>query len=247
MTPLIGILASLWLAGEGLHAGDERFFASRDYTAAILKAGGTPVILPWAGDPAVILRQLRAVHGLLLIGGYDVDPLLYGDEPSPRLGPVFPERDEYEIMAVKLACLMGKPILGICRGIQLINVAFGGTLWQDLALRGKPQLQHYQDCQRDVAGHSVELGPGTVLAEILGPETLRTNSYHHQAVKDPAPGFSVSARAKDGVIEGIEKREAGILAVQWHPEMMLERFPAMLGIFRWLAESAASAADLASV
>jgi putative glutamine amidotransferase len=241
--PLIGIPASLWLAGEGLHAGDERFFASRNYTTAILKAGGIPVILPWVGDPAAILRQLEATQGLLLVGGYDVDPLLYGEEPSPRLGPVFPDRDGYEIMAVKLACLLGKPVLGVCRGIQVINVAFGGTLWQDLSLRGKPQLQHVQDCQGYVPGHSVEIAPGTVLAEIFEPEMLRTNSYHHQAVRDPAPGFSVSAHAKDGVIEALEKREAGILAVQWHPEMMLDRFPAMLGLFSWLVGSAASHAE----
>jgi len=238
MVPLIGILASLWLAGEGLHAGSERFFASRDYTGAVFKAGGAPVILPWVRDPAAIRRQIQAVHGLMLIGGYDVDPLLYGDEPSPKLGPVFPERDEYEILAVQLAFLLGKPVLGVCRGIQVINVAFGGTLWQDLSHRGKSQLQHYQDSQKYVPGHTVNIVSDTILAEVFGQGEMRTNSYHHQAVRDPAPGFSVSACTQDGVIEAIEKREAGILAVQWHPEMMIDRVPDMLRIFSWLIESA---------
>lgn len=238
MVPLIGIPASLWTAGEGLHAGNERFFAGRDYTDAVLAAGGIPVILPWVGDAGLVRHQLQAVQGLLLIGGYDVDPLLYNAEPSPKLGPVFPERDAYEIMTVKQARLMGKPVLGICRGIQVINVAYGGTLWQDLSQRGEPELQHYQDCQKDVPGHSVQIAPETILAEILGQTDLRTNSYHHQAVRDPAPGFSVSAWAKDGVIEAIEMRGAGILGVQWHPEMMARRFPDMLRIFRWLVDSA---------
>jgi putative glutamine amidotransferase len=243
MVPLIGIPASFCLGGEGLHAGSERFFASRDYISAILKAGGAPVILPWTGDPAVIRRQLQAMHGLLLVGGYDVDPLLYGEEPVPKLGPVFPERDEYEIMAVTLACLLGKPILGVCRGIQVINVAFGGTLWQDLSQRGKPQLQHYQDCQKYVLGHGVEIVPETILAGILGTGEIRTNSYHHQAVKDVAPGLSVAARTQDGIIEALEKRDSGILAVQWHPEMMTDRFPAMLRIFSWLVERTGGTLD----
>lgn len=238
MRPLIGILASVWVVETGFHAGDERLFAGADYVGAVLQAGGTPVILPLVNSLAAIRGQVQAIDGLLLIGGYDVDPLLYGEEPMPKLGPVFPKRDAYEIAALEIACGQGKPILGICRGIQTINIAFGGTLWQDLSLMEEPTLQHYQNSLKYVPGHTIDISPGTLLYEIFGEEQLRTNSYHHQAIREPAPGFIVNARARDGVIEGIENRDAAILGVQWHPEMMVGEFSIMLNLFRWLINSA---------
>ncbi|MDR3563219.1 MAG: gamma-glutamyl-gamma-aminobutyrate hydrolase family protein [Negativicutes bacterium] len=239
MIPLIGILASLWAEGDGIHSGDERIFAHRDYITAVHKAGGVPVILPPIADIAAIARQIEAVEGVMLIGGFDVDPLLYGAEPRPQLGPVFPERDEFELVAVTMARLQGKPILGICRGIQVINVACGGTLWQDLSLMGGGLLQHYQKGPRCALGHTVDVQSDTILARIMGQSPFRTNSYHHQAVQVPAPGFIVSACTGDGVIEAIEDVQGAVLGVQWHPEMLLDR-QGMLGLFRWLVEASAT-------
>jgi len=238
MVPLIGILASIMVSGDGLRAGSERCFVNRDYIDAVLMAGGTPLILPVTDNVDDVRCQLKAVNGLLLIGGDDIDPTLYGEEPLPALGAVFPERDRYELMAVQLASEQGKPVLGICRGAQVINVAFGGTLEQELSPQIRPLLQHYQNSKKHVQGHSVEVEGGTILYSIFVQQQVRTNSYHHQAIRTVAPGFTVNARTRDGVIEGIENREKSILGVQWHPEMMICRVQTMLKLFSWLINSA---------
>lgn len=235
MGPVIGILASVCLVEGGLHCGVERYFVSRDYIDAVVLAGGIPVILPLIEGWNAIRRQIGLLDGVLLVGGYDPDPGIYKEEPASKLGPVFPERDKYEIMV--LATLQKKPALGICRGIQVMNVALGGTLYQDLSLVPRPVLQHFQDCQKHVAGHSIEINRGTLLREIAGSDFLRTNSYHHQSIKDLAPGLCINARAKDGVIEGVENREKTLLGVQWHPEMMIKKNPVMLNIFNWLIKA----------
>jgi len=238
VAPLIGILASVMVGGEGLRAGVERCFVSCDYIDAVLLAGGTPVILPVVDNVNDIRRQLQVVNGLLVVGGDDVDPILYGEEPLPVLGPVFPERDRYELMAMQLACEQGKPILGICRGAQIMNVAFGGTLDQEVLPQTAPLLQHYQNSKKGVQGHTVELENGSLLDSLFAQQPIRTNSYHHQAIRKVAPGFIINARTSDGVIEGIENRGKLILGVQWHPEMMVSQFPAMLNIFKWLIDAA---------
>jgi putative glutamine amidotransferase len=230
---IIGILASILTVEDGLHSGGERFFSNDDYIKAVVSAGGTPVILPPLAETDKIERQLAAVDGLLAPGGGDLDPCYYGEEPLPALGTVYPERDEYELYIIKLACQLGKPILGICRGAQVINVAFGGSLHQDI---GDGLLQHYQNTKKYGLGHTVEILKGSLLQAILGVGLIRTNSYHHQAVKVVAPGFVVCARSCDGLIEGIENREKGILAVQWHPEMLAPRQPIMQKLFDWLVE-----------
>jgi len=229
--PLIGIPASR-------DVGNERLFVNGDYTAAIVDAGGVPVILPPVVDARSVELQVRMVQGLLLIGGYDVDPALYGQEPLPQLGPVFPERDAYEIAAISAAADQGKPILAICRGIQVVNVAFGGTLYQDLSQLPGPILQHNQKSDRAVPGHSVEIQMETMLSRIFGTVKIRTNSFHHQAIMDVAPGFIISGQTSDGIIEGIENKDATILGVQWHPEMMYEKHPIMRRLFSWFIDAA---------
>lgn len=235
MAPLIGIVASIE-AGEGV--GSERYFAGGNYVSAVVEAGGIPLILPFVREKDAIQHQVRTVDGILLIGGYDVDPLVFGEEPHANVGPVFPERDEYELAVIEEAKAQQKPILGICRGLQVINIAFGGTLYQDLSQVSGTVLQHRQPSRGHVAGHSAEVVAGTMLEKILGVTQLRTNSHHHQAIKSVAQDFVINARARDGVVEGIESESANILGVQWHPEMMYRHFPEMLKVFHWLVEEA---------
>lgn len=235
--PLIGITTGIQISSEGLFSGNERAFVSMDYVRAVLAAGGTPVLLPSIEDLPAIRSHVAKMDGILLSGGYDLDPQYFGEEPEPKLGPVITERDEYELEVMKVVREQEKPLLGICRGVQVMNVACGGTLYQDISeINGV--IKHYQDSKKFVPGHTTEIVPGTKLYAILGETTIKTNSFHHQAVKDVAPGFVVSACAKDGIIEAIEAPEAYMLGVQWHPEMMFAKYSVMLNVFRWLVDAA---------
>ncbi len=232
--PVIGIAA-------GVSAGDggERLFAGAGYVRAVLQAGGCPVVLPFTGGAAQASRHLAVVDGVVLTGGGDVDPWLYGEEPLPGLGVVWPERDAYELALVRAATALGRPVLAICRGLQVANVALGGTLRQDL--RGRPGgLQHYQESGDEVAGHTVAVKAGTLLHSVLRLDRVRTNSFHHQAIDKVAAGLGVCAQAADGVIEAVESAAGRLLAVQWHPERMWAGEPVMLELFRWLVNTAAN-------
>jgi putative glutamine amidotransferase len=203
------------------------------------KRGGIPLILPIVENPTHIQRQIELVDGVLLSGGYDVCPLYYGEEPAPYLENSCREHDVYELELIRLAQQLRKPLLGICRGLQLLNVAFGGTLYQDIPTALPAALQHHQKAKPEEAMHTVELVEGTLLHQLMGTSTLLTNSYHHQAVKELAPGFRVNARTKDGIVEGIEKiGESWMLGVQWHPEFMVHKHVQMLKLFQALTEAA---------
>lgn len=242
--PIIGILANVLVTEGGLFPGMTRESVSHDYVQAVIMAGGIPVLLPVISGEENIRGQIEKVDGILLSGGYDINPLKYGEEPYQEIDATFPEIDDHHLMSARIAVELGKPMLGICRGLQVINVAFGGTLYQDLSHFSSNCLKHFQKGQRHVPSHTVELMQDTVLARILGEDAVVTNSFHHQSAKDIAPGFRVNAKAKDGIIEGIEKMDKTfILAVQWHPEMMADKSPEMLPIFRELI----SAAEKASI
>ena len=161
------------------------------------------------------------VDGLLLSGGQDVAPKNYGEEPTPKLGDIFPERDDFEYALLKAALEAKKPILGICRGLQIINTYFNGSLYQDLSYIGTEVLKHNQVNSPSMVTHSVTLDKSSKLFDIFGEEKIRVNSFHHQAVKKVGDGLAISAKAPDGVIEAIEKTDYPFLvAVQWHPEML---------------------------
>ena len=230
--PVIGVPVNVLVEKSGAFPGTERAYVNQDYLKALKLAGAMPLVLPIAHEREDIQAQLALLDGLLFPGGADVSPLLYGEEPVPELEDVFPELDDHQIALAHMGRERGIPMLGICRGMQVLNVAFGGTLHQHLE---SGTLQHVQKTQRHVAGHSVDLAEDGLLARIFGRSSIGTNSFHHQAVKDLAPGFEVNARARDGVIEGFERTDGSfILGVQWHPEGMVEKHPLMLGVFREL-------------
>jgi putative glutamine amidotransferase len=231
--PIIGILANVLIEEGGRFPGMTRAAVSHDYVQAIIRGGGIPLLLPVISDEEDIRGQIEQLDGLLLSGGYDISPLQYGEEPHQEIDATFPEIDYHHIMSARIAAELEKPILGICRGLQVINVAFGGTLYQDLSQFSNTCLRHFQKGQRHVPSHSVEIIKDTVLSRILGQDSVVTNSFHHQSAKDIAPGFTVNAKAKDGIIEGIEKIDGVfIVGVQWHPEMMADKSPEMLPLFR---------------
>jgi putative glutamine amidotransferase len=201
-------------------SGTDRTGVNAAYVRAVLRAGGVPLVLsPLLGveHNAVLLDGL---DGLVLSGGEDVDPAHYGQAPHPDLGDVDPQRDVFELAIFRDARAHGLPVLAICRGIQLVNVAMGGTLWQDIPSERPRALRHAQAAQRDDRTHHVDLTPGSRLAKSLGGTSCEVNSFHHQSIRDLASGLIITGRAPDGEIEGVESTDDGpwLLAVQWHPE-----------------------------
>jgi putative glutamine amidotransferase len=223
----------------GFFPGMERIYINHEYVRAIAMLDAIPLLIPLVQDISIIEAQISQIDGLLLSGGYDINPLCYDEEPTAELGFVVPELDEHQLTAARIADQLGKPMLGICRGLQIMNVAFGGTLYQDLATTSEPVIQHFQKTQMHAPGHTVNILPSTILENIFGRPSIITNSFHHQAVKDIAAGFIVNAQAKDGFIEGIERINGSFaVAVQWHPEMMIAHHPNMLNIFKRFVEEA---------
>jgi putative glutamine amidotransferase len=238
-SPIIGISAALLPIESGSFIGLERSTVGHDYVQAVQEAGGVPFVMPIVKEKKLIEQQMDFVDGLLLSGGEDVCPLQYGEEPDKGLEAICPKRDFYELELIHAAVRLNKPILGICRGLQLLNVAFGGTLYQDIALSFPTALQHHSKVKPDEATHNVAILPNTILHRIINEDTILTNSFHHQAIKNVAPHLLVNARAKDGMIEGIENANGRfILGVQWHPELMFAKHPHMLKLFHAFIEAA---------
>jgi putative glutamine amidotransferase len=188
-----------------------------DYVQAILSSGGIPVLLP-----VVMCDESRTVyvehfHGLVIPGSpADIDPARYGEEPHVRLGPVNPLRTDFEIQLARLALTRGLPVFGVCGGAQVLNVAVGGSLYQDIPSQVPKAYKHSGSPEW---AHTIDIVPGTRLAAIVGTHEMRVNSLHHQAVKVPGPGMVVSASARDGVIEAVEiPGQPFVIGVQWHPE-----------------------------
>ncbi len=178
---------------------------------------------------------LHKLDGVLLPGGADVDPAHFGEEPIPQMGEVSLERDEVELFVARYTALHGIPTLGICRGIQVMNVALGGSLYQDLPAQGFGTIQHSQKAEPPVLSHSVEQAGPSPLNRLFEPR-FRVNSYHHQALKDLAPGLHPVATAPDGIVEAVVlEGHPFYFGVQWHPELLPEQW----GIFQALVEAAA--------
>jgi putative glutamine amidotransferase len=253
--PLIGITASTRSGGRWAdHAlSHEQDFVWRGYS------GGMPVLIPCIagasgepdhGDAALVAATVARLDGLLLTGGLDIDPEHYSEEPHRDLGDVDAAKDALELAAVSAARELRLPMLGICRGVQLLAVAFGGALYQDLESQLNGVILHRQSKDPRHASHAVHVEPGSRLAGVVGQGgALRVNSYHHQAVKRLPEGFRASAHAADGVIEAMEAtdpRHGFVLGVQWHPETLWRRDEPSRRLFRALVEAAAAAPGLAA-
>ncbi len=229
MKPVIGVLGNLSTVEDGAvtHA-----FVNQSYIEAVEKAGGIPLVFPVGTDWKSTAHLLERVDGLLVTGGLDVHPFYYDEEPYQELGAILPNMDLFHIEAIRKAVEMQMPILGICRGAQVMNVAFGGTLFQDLNHIPTMVLKHQQAGSRTLGMHYVEIEEGSQLRKLIGARVM-VNSMHHQSIKEISPDFRVVAKASDGVVEAIERKEYGFcMGVQWHPEEMIRVSSAMKPIFQ---------------
>lgn len=248
MKPLIGITGNF---------GDKGCELAKGYYQSVLEAGGSPVVIPPYGDEQALSALLDTLDGIVLSGGSDMNPLLMGEEPIPQLHGINPERDVPELMLIRMAYERQIPVLGICRGIQMLASALGGTIYQDLGVQyhDAPLIKHSQDLVREQASHTVSIDKESMLGGIFkhsglaennnGGWTLSVNSFHHQAVRSTGSLFRVSARSSDGVIEAMESTgHKSILGVQWHPEcFILAGDRSQMPIFNWLVSEAASFAQ----
>jgi len=259
--PVVGITGNF---------GDKGCELAEGYYESVVRAGAAPLVIPPTADPDSIIAILDSIDALILSGGGDINPLHLGEEPLPQLHSINPRRDDAELLMLRLAIDRQLPVLGICRGIQVMAAVLGGTLYQDIATQHPthascPLLKHSQDLDRAYPSHSVTIAPDTLLHDIFSTHTeadthseadtdarddvhitLHVNSFHHQAVAAPGSHLRVCATAPDGVIEAVESTEGkSILGVQWHPECFILRGDeSHLPLFRWLvaeAESYASA------
>jgi putative glutamine amidotransferase len=215
-------------------------YLKRQYYLAIEKAGGVPILLPNSKDLSLVDHILKLVDGLVISGGYDVHPKYYNAKVEKNNVKITPERDKFELVLVRKARAVKIPILGICRGHQLINVAFGGTLYQDLSSRKEFTFDHkYGKILDYKKWHRVVIKKGSKLFSIIGREEIEVNTSHHQLIKKTAPGFTATAWSKeDGVIEALESiKDNYLLSVQWHPEVNFEEKNSKL-IFKSLIENA---------
>lgn len=207
------------------------------YYQSVLKAGGIPLIIPPFQETDRLCQMLDTIDGIIFSGGGDINPLFFGEEPIKELHSITPERDRQELLLARLAYDRQIPMLGICKGIQTINLALGGTVYQDIHTQMEgTRIKHSQDQDRRYPSHSVRLMPGSIMQRIFGSTTITVNSFHHQACKEAAPCLNATAISPDGVIEAIESNEfKSVLGVQWHPETYtLRQNGDMMPIFHWL-------------
>jgi putative glutamine amidotransferase len=203
------------------YSGADRSTVNAAYVRSVVGAGGIPLVLPPLLGASHVEDIVEVLDGLVLSGGEDVDPKHYGQAPHTTVKDnIDPLRDAQELALFRLAQAQNLPVLAICRGIQLVNVALGGTLWQDLPTDKPQSLHHTQPDGRTARTHSIEITPGSRLERALGATSIEVNSFHHQSIRDLAPGLLVTALAPDGEIEGVESPKGApwLLAVQWHPE-----------------------------
>lgn len=223
----IGVTSDVIFSQNESFRQREGHFAQRTLMNCLLANNITPVIFP-VGKPNMAAELLETVDGVILTGGPDVLPKYYGEEPIAAIGRTFEARDEFEMALVKQAVRMHKPIFAICRGLQVVNVALGGTLYQDIDTQfktenGSPILQHSQKAIGYSPVHHISINENSELAKVFGKRAF-VNSFHHEAAKDVAPGLHVVAKADDGMIEALENDDLSIQCIQWHPENMWDHY-----------------------
>jgi putative glutamine amidotransferase len=229
--PIIGIPTQTLHSIDGIPEGlPESWVMNQRYSRAVAAAGGLPVMIPLLDDEDILRALYDRMDALLLPGGVDLDPATYGESPLPTCGRLDPARDRVELRFARWAIAEGKPLFGLCRGLQIVNVALGGTLYQDIAAQRRDAIKHdyfpTAGYSRDHLAHQVTVASGSRLDALVGTAPLKVNSMHHQAVKDLAPGLVSTAVAPDGLVEGIESPGSSfLLGVQWHPESLNDRDP----------------------
>jgi putative glutamine amidotransferase len=226
--PIIGITGAYMKRNEHM----EGVYVHHDYHKSVAANGGIPVILPFI-NPEMTLETLPFCDGIILSGGEDVDPQFYGQDPHIHLGPTLPDRDLVEIEIVKYAIKYNIPILAVCRGVQILNVALGGTLIQDIPSQMKEPIQHSQTVERRRDTHWVNISTDSKLYQILGADRVRVNSLHHQALDKVSEDLRVVAMSSDGIVEAVEYIHSSTftVGVQWHPESMASSNSSMNNLF----------------
>ena len=239
--PLIGITTDLADAPRRSSAAgiEPTILLPRRYCRAVEDNGGMPILLPFTRSRALMRQLIGRLDGLLISGGaFDIHPSYYGEKPIKEIGAIKEERTEFELEMAELALDQDLPLLGICGGAQAINVALGGSLYQDIATQAPHADKHEQGAKKEIGGHKVIIARGTRLETILRRRSLEVNTTHHQAVKEIGKGLVVNATAEDGLIEGIESpRHSFVLGVQWHPEVLAPRRVPQRRIFSCFIES----------
>lgn len=214
-----------------------RLFVNTPYVQAVIAAGGLPLLLPETAGPAAAGALMQLAGGLLLPGGEDISPRFFGQLPAPSVTTTLAGRDAFELALFAAARSADKPVFGICRGMQLINVALGGDLVQDLPTQWPGSCCHRQDLRlRSERTHPVQPQAGTLMAQLLGEGPVLVNSLHHQAVARLGEGLSIGAQAPDGVIEAVQTDDGRCFAVQWHPEELFLDNPLFLSLFSHLVQ-----------
>ncbi|SMB89649.1 putative glutamine amidotransferase [Desulfonispora thiosulfatigenes DSM 11270] len=230
MRPIIGITA-------GFKNQENKFYLSEYYINAIEHAGGTPIILP-AVMTGLIPQIYDMVDGIIFSGGSDVDPSFFGQNPLRGLGEITPNRDQFELFLAKKAIGGNKPVLGICRGMQVISIAAGGTIYQDIS--EITRQEHRQKAPKWYPYHEIKIEQESKVYGIIGRNRIKVNSFHHQAVKEPGSLLKASAWAEDGLIEAVESisEDGNIIGVQWHPECYWDREKSSIVLFENLVQKA---------
>ncbi len=247
MRPLIGLSCSRLIGGAWgeYDAGYPMDYTLDDYSRAVLHCGGAPVLIPVAQERESLEVILDRLDGVVLTGGPDVHPGFYGEEPLPGLGNVDEDLDRMELELAGAVMERDMPLFAVCRGIQVLNVALGGTLIQDISSQVEGAINHVQLAPKTVTTHEVRVERGSMLSGILGSGAIRVNGKHHQAIKEVAPGLRIAARARDQVIEAVEWPERRfVLGVQWHPEGTWRKDTPSKKLFQALVRAAGDQSDL---
>ncbi len=238
--PIIGVTTSITTTAASHPSRPERAYLNSAYLLAVQQAAGVPLLLPPRLDDAALGALIERLDGVVLTGGGDIDPARFDELAHPTVSEVSPARDALEIALVEHALGRELPILAICRGLQVLNVALGGSLFQDVGTDPGTQVAHSQEAPRNIPTHRVKIDSGSQLAGVLGVDALGVNSLHHQAIKALGRGLRAVAFAEDGLIEGAELDDESrfVLGIQWHPEEMVTDSAPARRLFRALVDAA---------
>lgn len=217
----IGITAGLIINKNSRFTDYKMVSVADNYVKSLTKVGAIPIVLPVLEDENIIKELIKNLDGIILTGGEDIHPKYYGEDEKPKLGEYNVERDEFDLKLAKIALELNIPILGICRGAQIINVASGGNLYQDIEYADIDSFKHDYEDEQALERHNVIIEDGSIISEVFGLEVM-VNSFHHQSVKKLGKNLKITGISDDGIIESFEGTKKGnlVLGIQWHPEMM---------------------------